>query len=264
MKKLISLFLILLMLSATAAFAAENIDLTTYTDEELEALKVQVAEEIRARKNARAASPAADFRYMSNGSEVRIVEYIGKGGNVIIPDTLDGAPVTQIGKDAFNEYYEVNILRSITLPAELASIGDYAFRSTYQLEQVLVLPGTLEKIGTGAFQNSNIHGVVVQSACELGTQAFDLGEKLQFCYIREGSAASLGIWAFRDTPVEVVVIPADVTNISGAAFTGCEKLTIYCPAGSYAEQYCKDNFIVCNTAEYENMAAYYEALYPAD
>ncbi|MBR3763782.1 MAG: hypothetical protein IKK57_04425 [Clostridia bacterium] len=103
MKKLFTLLLAALMLlCATAALAAEPIDLSTYTDAELEALRVQVAEEIRARMLAEtAASPAADFRYVSNGTEVRIVEYVGNGGDVVVPDMLDGVPVTQIGERAF-------------------------------------------------------------------------------------------------------------------------------------------------------------------
>jgi hypothetical protein len=60
------------------------------------------------------------------------------------------------------------------------------------------------------------------------------------------------------------VIPADVTKIDAAAFKGCKYLTVYCPAGSYAEQYCLENFIACDTANYEAMVAYYEALYPAE
>lgn len=83
MKKLISLFLALLMLSATAAFAAETIDLTTYTGEELEALKVQVAKEIKARLlTEKVETPYSDFLYGSNGKEVRINDYTGKGGDV--------------------------------------------------------------------------------------------------------------------------------------------------------------------------------------
>ncbi len=40
-----------------------------------------------------------------------------------------------------------------------------------------------------------------------------------------------------------VVLPASVTEIGTGAFRDCRKLTIHAPAGSYAEQYAKENNI---------------------
>ena len=40
-----------------------------------------------------------------------------------------------------------------------------------------------------------------------------------------------------------VTIPASVTSIGNRAFDDCPKLTIYAPAGSFAEQYAKENNI---------------------
>ena len=63
MKKLIAqLLAAVMLLCAAAALAAEPVYLSTYTDAELDALRVQVAEEIAARRRAAPASPAADFR----------------------------------------------------------------------------------------------------------------------------------------------------------------------------------------------------------
>ena len=273
MKRLMAALLAALALFSVA-FAAEPVDLTTYTDAELDALRVQVAEEIRARAAAKAPeNPAADFRYVSNGREVRIVEYIGNSGNVYIPDEIDGVPVTQIFDDLFNGSVNVDFdallngselgLHSIRLPAKLVSIGEDAFHSTFFLEHELVMPKTQKSIEMCAFWSSSIPGLVLQSDCELSQYAFAYSE-LKFCYIREGAAVELGPAVFTDTPMEVAVIPADVTQISSSVFDSCNNLTVYCPAGSYAEQYCKENFIVCDTANYEAMVAYYEALYPAE
>lgn len=60
------------------------------------------------------------------------------------------------------------------------------------------------------------------------------------------------------------MLPADVQFKDDTVFEGCNHLTVYCPAGSATEQYCMEHFITCNTADYEAMVAYYEALYPAD
>ena len=261
MRKFTCLLLAMLLLCATA-FAADSIDLSTYTDAELDALRLQVAEECRARAAAKApANPGADFKYASNGVEVRINSWVGEGVDVYIPDEIDGVPVTQIYDNAFNGNKTIETIR---FPAGLVSIGKKAFLGTYGLKDAIVLPSSLQKVEQSAFAVTFAPGVVLQSDCELVLEAFSSALKLEFCYIREGCAVTIGSRTFASTPLNTAVIPASVTVISSSAFSGCSNLTVYCPAGSYAEKYCQENFIVCNTADYEAMVAYYEALYPAE
>ena len=47
------------------------------------------------------------------------------------------------------------------------------------------------------------------------------------------------------------------------AFSGCNYVTIYTPKGSYAEQYAQQNFIACNTDDYDRYVEMYEEMYPA-
>ena len=265
MKRLMAALLAALALFSMA-FAAEPVDLTTYTDAELLALVEQTGAELRARNTpVMPDDPLADLHYASNGKEVRINAYIGTSGDVYIPDEIDGVPVTQIYDNMCNEYNISGLnVRSLRLPKGLVSIGNSAFSGTSYLEQVIVMPRTLKIIDYYAFWYSGVTGLVLQSDCLLDKQAFAFGDKLQFCYIREGCAVELSGGAFRDTPMKTIVIPADVTKINASAFALCNFVTVYCPAGSYAEQYCKENFIVCDTANYEAMVAYYEALYPAE
>ena len=260
MKKLFGILLATLLLFGVAC-AAEPVDLTTYTDAELLALVEQAGAELRARNTpVMPDDPLADLHYASNGKEVRINAYIGTGGDVYIPDEIDGVPVTQLYDDMCDGIYDIHSLR---LPKGLVSIGSEAFEFSF-LEQVIVMPRTLKSIGSSAFYWSNVTGVVLQSDCVLEMQAFAFDDNLKFCYIREGCAVELGWGAFQDTPMKTIVIPADVTKINANTFMGCNYLTVYCPAGSYAEQFCQENFIVCDTANYETMVAYYEALYPAE
>ena len=42
-----------------------------------------------------------DFDYRDNGTTITITRYNGTGGDIIIPDTIDGKPVTTIGSYAF-------------------------------------------------------------------------------------------------------------------------------------------------------------------
>ena len=261
MKRLMAALLAALALFSVA-FAAEPVDLTAYTNEELLALVEQAGAELRARNTPAAPSdPLADLRYASTGKEVRINAYVGTTGDVYIPDEIDGVPVTTIYDGMCKSNRDV---RSLRLPRGLVNIGSDAFYRTSALEQLLIMPKTLKKIGSSAFGFSSVTGLVLQSDCLLDKQAFSFSDKLKFCYIREGCSVRLEWRVFQGSSIETIIIPADVKKIDATAFMSCNYVTVYCPAGSYAEQYCKENFIVCDTANYETMVAYYEALYPAE
>ena len=55
---------------------------------------------------------------------------------------------------------------------------------------------------------------------------------------------TIGASAFeRHSEITDITIPASVTTIAWFAFDGCTNMTIHAPAGSYAEQYAKENNI---------------------
>ncbi len=68
-------------------------------------------------------------------------------GDVVIPDTLGGCPVTSIGDEVF---VMNDKLTNITIPDTVVSIGDEAFYMCINLESI-TLPSSLEKIGDEAF-----------------------------------------------------------------------------------------------------------------
>jgi hypothetical protein len=87
------------------------------------------------------------FYYTASGGNIIIIAYTGPGGDVIIPATIEGMPVTGIGEGAFS--YITN-LTSITIPNSVTSIGDRAFYNCSGLTKAYFY-GNAPSMGTDVF-----------------------------------------------------------------------------------------------------------------
>ncbi|MBR5246257.1 MAG: leucine-rich repeat protein [Clostridia bacterium] len=84
-----------------------------------------------------------------------ITKYTGSTRNLVIPSSLDGYTVTEIGEYAFFDTEESagnKDLRSVEIPASVKKIGRYAFNLCSGLNEVVLSEG-LECIEEGAFFN---------------------------------------------------------------------------------------------------------------
>ena len=93
--------------------------------------------------------PMARAQYNSettNGA-VTITGYIGPRGAVTIPGTINGLPVTDIGRQAF---YYCSGLTSVTIGSSVTNIADNAFGYCTSLTNVIILGG-VTSIGDSAF-----------------------------------------------------------------------------------------------------------------
>ena len=114
-------------------------------------------------------------------------------GKLIIPDTIEGYPVTSIGGYTF---YCCRSLTSIEIPDSVTSIGDWAFGCCTSLTSIKI-PDSVTSIGNYAFA---------------------------YCYsltsIKIGnSVTSIGYYAFRNcTSLTSIEIPDSVTSIGEYAF----------------------------------------------
>ena len=89
-----------------------------------------------------------DFKYEVDKNQVTITRYKGTDENVVIPDEIDGRPVTIIGAYSFRECFK---LTSITLPNSITTIGDWAFARCFFLTSISGPDGC--SIGEGAFED---------------------------------------------------------------------------------------------------------------
>ncbi len=195
------------------------------------------------------ACPASDFLYVTNGVEILITGYQGSGGNVSIPSQINGLPVTGIASLAFcND----SSIETLSLPESLKTIGEYSFAYMEKLSDVLVMPETLTRIGTGAFQGSGLQVLVLNSGCMLEPECFADNDALELVCILDGCAARIGEAAFAgDVNLGLAMIPDSVTELAEDVFYGCDQLCLLTPEGSAAADYAAAYEIWTDTEDYD-------------
>ena len=87
------------------------------------------------------------YQYDLYKDHVVITKYLGKGTDVVIPDTLDGQPVTELAASAFASS---KTLVRVEIPDTVSTMGDSVFKSDAALVEV-VMPDSLDLIGTERF-----------------------------------------------------------------------------------------------------------------
>ena len=210
-------------------------------------------------------TPIDSFTYEINGESVTITGYTGNEASVVIPNEIEGKPVTAIGERAFSQN---NTLTSVAIPDSVTGIGDYAFYES-GLENINI-PAGVTTIGMGAFEECfNLSGVTFEKDSKLteiesgtffgcgkltsieipagvtsiGIMAFTLCSDLTSVTFEEGSQLSsiregAFYWCMGLTDI---TIPSGVTSIGSGAFNICEKLGSITFTGNTAPELEADN-----------------------
>jgi len=191
-----------------------------------------------------AVAPAEDYTYTTNRGTITITRYTGPDGDVTIPSTINGYPVTSIEKHAFYGY--TNPI-SVTIPNSITNIGR-AFTSCLGLTDVSIGNG-VPRIDDHAFDYCiNLASVSIgNSVTNIGTSAFSFCRRLTNATIgnavsRIGNRAfwwcdsltnvtfgpnvtEIGAYAFQIcSSLANIAIPDKVTRIGAMAFSGCASL----------------------------------------
>ncbi len=140
-----------------------------------------------------------DYNSGNDLHEVWILEYYGGGGEIEIPGSINGNPVSYIARHAFS--FQDNLL-SISVPSSVVSIGEYAFNNCSNLCEVTLQEG-LTEICRHAFSNCpNLSSInLPNTLTHLGDSAF-----------------------YFDTNLCSIYVPSGVTNIGFEVFRGCSNL----------------------------------------
>ncbi len=218
-------------------------------------------------------STDSDFHIDKEGC---LTSYTGSEEHVVIPEG-----VKRIGGNQDNSIFEdtETEIKSVVIPDSVIEIGERAFYTCLQLEEVTMGNG-VKKIGqeafAGCFKMKTIH--LSDSLQEIGLRAFNFCESLEALELPSslrniemeafGNCISLkslnipdGVQAIppgtfdRCSSMEELYIPSSVTKIGAGSklmpqYVGertgledCDNLTIYGAAGSAAEKYAQEKDI---------------------
>ena len=183
-------------------------------------------------------NPHIFYEDADNGVHVRFyTEGLINNTELIIPETVDGKPVTGIRGDVFCNTALENVtlpntieiirgyafsgcsdLQTINLPDNLKSIGGYAFYECTKLEKV-VFPESLSYIGGHAFQlcENLVISPFPQKMDSIGGYAFEDCSNIHEIFLPE-NITEIHAFCFHNTRVKTLTIPASVERIGEQAF----------------------------------------------
>ncbi|MBO5502571.1 MAG: leucine-rich repeat domain-containing protein, partial [Clostridia bacterium] len=177
----------------------------------------------RNRLNYRTIASATDFEYSTTADGgICIDKYIGTADKVMIPDTIDGKPVRQIGPSAF---YQCAAIREIVLPDSINAIGEHAFSGCSLLSSINI-PEGVEVISNRTFSDcTSINAITLpQSLYTIGDHAFSGCSNLGSITLPE-NLSHIGQFAFSGcSDLTSIMLPQWISCLMDGTFSGCTKL----------------------------------------
>ncbi len=199
------------------------------------------------------------FTLNSDGESYSVKTYDPTiSGELVIPSTYDGKPVTAIGDFGFHScnfltrviigdnvttigYYafgNCESLKSVTVPNGVGTIKDYAFYGCNALNSIII-PSSVVAIGDYAFYYcKDLTNVVIpKSVTTIGDSSFAACDSLTNVTISDGVEIIGNHAFFGCDALTNITIPSSVITIGDKAFFGCkdlENITVNENNGYYA------------------------------
>ena len=171
----------------------------------------------------RAEEPALEsegFRYrLLEDGTAEILEYVGKELQLVLPEALDGHPITAIGEEAFYDFrYSMEDLH---IPASVTHIGSNAFSMT-DLEEIEI-PAGVVSMGENPFGYCESLKTITVAE---GNPVFYAENGVLFCREDHSLVCFPNLMADpEEGEYETYTVPAGTEIIRGDAFGGVEGLS---------------------------------------
>lgn len=213
MKKYIKLFSAILLTAALSACGGSTSDTEeTERDDGNEVTVGAVDTEAGLEDSDGDVRNNGEYEYTNYSDHIKLLKYLGNGGEVTVPSEIDGINVTVIGENTFQL---CDSLVKAEIPDSVERIEGTAFAGCVKLAEVNI-PNSVSVIESMTFNE-----------CESLTEII----------IPDG-VQKIETWAFLDcSGLKKVVIPDSVTEIELSAFQGCESIAeVILPQSVDAEQ----------------------------
>jgi hypothetical protein len=230
---LLTVFCLLFVLFPAQAFAASYEQVTFSADGKV-------------LPNLKAAAPTLKgesqtpdgFYYDIDGDEAIIFGYDGENGDVTIPDTIDGKPVTKLLGYIFTYSDDETEIDTLTIGANVTYIDEQAF-SYCQIDEFVVKAGNTAYMADAdgvlfnstktillQYPNGNNDSsyTIPAGVTQINAYAFYDANDLN-TLILPSTLKTIGKRAFYSSEIHSITIPAAVTTIGESAFMSCYELT---------------------------------------
>lgn len=176
--------------------------------------------------------PKSDLKYTlsGDGTYVIITKYTGTYTNIIFPSEIEDFPVKQIGN--YESVFKNNktFFEKVTISNSVTIIKDNAFEDS-KIKH-LVIPNTVEKIGSGALDNisyleeleipynldQNYFGILLSKSCNLNTITFPN---------LHGPDPQVHIYAMKESKVNRIEFPQGAVYVDvGGDIRNIHEITI--------------------------------------
>ena len=156
-------------------------------------------------------------------------------GDITVPSTLGGYPVTSIGDWSF---YQCDRLVSVTIPDGVKEIGSHAFYTCDNLVSVSI-PESVTTMYDSVFSHCiRLTSIVIPDGVgSIGKFTFKECTSLETAFIGE-SVVSLGDYAFDSCKnLTTIALPASLLDVGDWVFYDCSKITDVYYSGSRQSSY---------------------------
>ncbi|HCJ01914.1 MAG TPA: hypothetical protein DHV31_03360, partial [Clostridiales bacterium] len=142
--------------------------------------------------------------------------------NIVIPDTIEGLPVTEIADEAFINNTKI---KSISIPATVKKIGAGVFSGCKNLVKVTADGNIYYRIVTTSIGENNMRSIVIFSGTG-DTLISYFAASPEPVYEVPDSVTKIASGSFAGAEnLETIRIGAGVSSIASDAFNGCTKLS---------------------------------------